>query len=218
MGVRMNFLDRILYPGIENVSENGIPERTLITDLEHLPKEHQCYFRPYEYAALQLKGKVALDLCCGIGTSTYYLSKYANRITGLDNSCVAIRYAKAHFEKTNTTFDFGDALILQYPQETFDAVCFIEAIEHFDAYNQQKVLSEIYAVLKPNGKVFFSTPNRELTMGNNVYHLKELDPEELQRLLEMYFSNVEINGVTFDDVVHFDEPDGCPILFGRCEK
>jgi ubiquinone/menaquinone biosynthesis C-methylase UbiE len=213
----MNFLDRILYPGIENVSENGIPERTLITDLEHLPKEQQCYFRPYEYAALQLKGKVTLDLCCGIGAATHYFSKYANRITGLDNSCVAIRYAKAHFAKTNTTFDFGDALVLMYPQESFGAVTFQEAIEHFDSFNQQKVLSEIQRVLKPGGKLFFSTPNRELTMGNNVYHFKELDPEELMRLLEMYFSNVVIKGVTFDDVVH-DEPDGCPILFGRCEK
>jgi SAM-dependent methyltransferase len=213
----MNFLDRIIYPGIENMSDKGIPERALIADLENLPPEQQCYFRPYEYAALQLNGKVVLDLCSGTGVSTGYFAKYANRIVGLDNSKVAVRYAKDHYAKTNCTFAEGDALNIQYPRESFDCCCFFEAIEHFDSFNQQKVLSEIYAVLKPNGKVFFSTPNRELTMGNNCYHLKELNPEELWHLLEMYFGEVVIKGGTYDGVVH-DEPDGCPILFGGCER
>jgi 2-polyprenyl-3-methyl-5-hydroxy-6-metoxy-1,4-benzoquinol methylase len=213
----MNFLDRILYPGIENVSDNGIPERTLITDLEHLPKEQQCYFRPYEWAGQQLKGLDVLDVCCGIGAAANYFAKFARRIKGIDNSHVAIRFAKDRFERIGLEFDIADATDLHYPRESFDAVTFIEAVEHFTAYDQQLVLSEIYRVLKPNGKVFFSTPNRELTMGNNVYHLKELNQEQLRLLMGMYFKNIVIKGVTFDGVVH-GEPDGCPILFGRCEK
>jgi ubiquinone/menaquinone biosynthesis C-methylase UbiE len=214
----MNFLDRILYPGIENLSDKGIPERELITDIEHLPKEQECYFRPYEYAALQLNGKVVLDLCCGIGSATAYFAKFANRIVGVDNSKVAVRYAKDHFAKTNCTFEEGDALNIQYPRESFDAVCFFEAIEHFTEYEQQSILNEIRDVLKPHSKVFFSTPNRELTLGNNCYHLRELNPGELRKLLWRWnFSDVVIKGVTYDGVVH-DEPDGCPILFGRCEK
>jgi hypothetical protein len=58
----MNFLDRILYPGIENMSDKGIPERALIADLEKLPPEQQCYFRVYEYAALQLKAYRGMEM------------------------------------------------------------------------------------------------------------------------------------------------------------
>jgi SAM-dependent methyltransferase len=115
-------------------------------------------------------------------------------------------------------FVSGAVLAYSHPAVSFDAVCFFEAIEHFTEYEQQSALNEILAVLKPNGKVFFSTPNRELTIGNNCYHLRELNPEELRKLLWRWnFNNIVIKGVAYDGVVH-DEPDGCPILFGRCEK
>ena len=214
---KMNFLDRILYPGIENMSENGIPERALVPDIEHLPKEQRCYFMPYEWAADGLKGKSVLDICCGIGSGTAYFAKSARRITGIDNSKVAIRYARNHYEKRGCTFEEMDVLNLKYHRESIEAVTLFEALEHFDADNQSILLWGIGRLLKPNGSVYFSTPNKQLSTGNNIYHLCELDPEELRWLMSEWFRDVVVKGITFDGEMR-DEPDGCPILVGSCRK
>jgi ubiquinone/menaquinone biosynthesis C-methylase UbiE len=49
---------------------------------------------------------------------------------------------------------------LPYPDNTFDKVLFLEVIEHVPSGTEHKALQEIYRVLKPGGRLAFSTPNK----------------------------------------------------------
>ena len=51
-----------------------------------------------------------------------------------------------------------DVTSLKFPDRTFDMVSCIETLEHI--LNQKKALYEIYRVLKPNGTLVLSVPNK----------------------------------------------------------
>lgn len=95
-----------------------------------------------------------LDLACGAGTTSFYLSKkYDCTITGIDLSESLINSAKSRLsnynKKEKINFDVADALNIPYPDNTFDAVIAQAFFILID--NKEKVLEEIYRVLKPGG-------------------------------------------------------------------
>ena len=52
-------------------------------------------------------------------------------------------------------------------------------------------LKEIHRILKPSGKVFISTPNKEKTIAKNPWHYKEFSLTELENMMpyerDLYF-------------------------------
>ena len=62
--------------------------------------------------------------------------------------------------KTGIKFKYviGDVQNLPYPQNTFDTVSSLGVIEHF--LNPDKVMKEMYRVLKTNGHLILMTPNK----------------------------------------------------------
>ena len=62
--------------------------------------------------------------------------------------------------KTGIKFKYviGDVQKLPYPQNTFDTVISLGVIEHF--LNPDKVMNEMYRVLKTNGHLILMTPNK----------------------------------------------------------
>jgi hypothetical protein len=80
------------------------------------------------------------------------------------------------------------------PDATFDlAVCF-EMIEHIAEHDE--LLSTIARVLKPDGVLVVSTPDREEYSEahdyHNPYHVKELNRAEFRDLLGQYFSHTAL--------------------------
>lgn len=68
-----------------------------------------------------------LDLACGTGTTSFFLSKKYNcKITGIDISNSLIDVANKSLEKFKNkekiTFEVADALKIPYPDNTFDFV------------------------------------------------------------------------------------------------
>jgi ubiquinone/menaquinone biosynthesis C-methylase UbiE len=111
-----------------------------------------------------------LDLACGAGTTSFYLSKkYKCRINGIDISKSLIADAnkslKKSGKKNKINFEVGNALNLPYPDNTFDFVISQAFFILID--DRQKALNEIYRVLKPGGFLgslelgWFKTPPKD---------------------------------------------------------
>jgi len=111
-------------------------------------------------------------------------------VTGVDISADAVERAKARYaDFASLEFRQGDCAALPFPDASFDAVVSFETIEHIAA--QEKFLDEIGRVLRPEGLLILSSPNRpeysERRGFVNPYHVRELDRAELAALLEPRF-------------------------------
>ena len=148
----------------------------------------------YAFVKPHLKGCDVLDVACGTGYGSHALSRLAKSVIGLDISSASIQFANQHYHSPNLKYIVGDALALPFPDQCFDAVVSFETIEHLS--DQNAFLKEIRRVLKNNGTLFMSTPDREvipLFMINpseykNPFHVRELSKKEFADLLSKYFT------------------------------
>jgi SAM-dependent methyltransferase len=106
---------------------------------------------------------VAIDVGCANGAHTVVAARHCRRIYGFDydprhlavarRSAESRRLANAHFFAWDVTgrFPFADASI--------DAALFLDVIEHL--HPRAAVLREIARVLRPDGRLLVSAPNRD---------------------------------------------------------
>ncbi len=119
-----------------------------------------------------------LDLGCGAGRTTINLFKYGyQNIVGLDISDALINYANNYVATNSLAIKFilGDARKLDFADNSFDIVFFsyngLMCIP--DQVNRDMALSEIYRVLKPNGKFIFTAHNRDDSGKHNAFWAAE---------------------------------------------
>lgn len=97
-----------------------------------------------------------------------YLAGHFGQVTGIDIDEHAIRHAREHYQRDNLSFELGDAMALQYGNDTFDVVICSQVYEHVpDAVT---MMQEIYRVLKPGGVCYFAAGNR-LMLNEPHYNL-----------------------------------------------
>lgn len=153
------------------------------------------HWHRYMLATDFLKGKKVIDMACGEGYGSHYLSRFAKKIVALDLDENAIINARNKYSSDNLSYEVGSVLDVPHPDASFDLVVSFETIEHLHEQDQKKYLSEIKRLLKPEGLLLVSTPDRHRTdrfTEKNAYHLKELYREEFIDLLGNYFSNINI--------------------------
>jgi len=107
------------------------------------------------------EGASVLDIGCGAGLFTNDLAiQKACHITGIDQSLGALQAAE-EFDKTKkVVYKQANAEALPFEHGSFDIVCAMDLLEHVE--NPAKVIAEASRVLKPGGKFFFHTFNRNL--------------------------------------------------------
>src|SRR5207244_9781454 len=99
---------------------------------------------------------------------------------------------RSKYPRDNLTFCCGPAEEIPVPgQHVFDVVVSFETIEHLTADAQARFLAEIKRLLRPDGLLLISTPNR-LTYNDgeqhhNPYHLQEFSAEEFAAFLDPRF-------------------------------
>lgn len=108
---------------------------------------------------------VVLDVGCGNGAHTLRAAAAARRVFGVDYDLRNLEVAAATARTRgvgNVTF-FAWDLVRTFPfaAASFDAVLFLDVIEHLDA--RVPVLAEIHRVLRPGGRLLVSGPNRDTT-------------------------------------------------------
>ncbi|MGB4664939.1 MAG: class I SAM-dependent methyltransferase [Bacteroidales bacterium] len=157
-----------------------------ITLLEHIHR--------YLFAANFVKDKTVLDAACGTGYGSNYLSNYANLVYGIDINQDVIENNKEIYKKENLFFINTSIYQLPFDDNMFDVIVSFETIEHVD--NGELVLSEFNRVLKKDGILIISTPNKNISIENNLdnpFHVHEYFEEEFKTLLHKYFNNVSIS-------------------------
>jgi O-antigen biosynthesis protein len=168
-------------------------ERYVSTEQGQIRLEHY-----HRYAVLQelVAGKDVLDVACGEGYGSKILAECARSVTGVDISEEAVQYASVIYPKSNLTFRTGSVTALDFSDNSFDVVVSFETIEHL--LEQAQMLAEIRRVLRPDGYLVISSPNRpvysEESGEHNEFHVKELDFNELDKLLSAQFPSIQYYG------------------------
>lgn len=155
----------------------------------------------YNFAGRYVKGKIVLDISCGTGYGSCILySNRAKKVIGIDISKKVINFARTKYERKGLEFNIGNILNIDIHDNYFDLIVSFETIEHIT--NQKRALLEIQRVLKPNGLLLISSPNRKLTSPlksfdeppNNPFHVIEYTMKEFTRLIRNYFEIIEVYG------------------------
>ena len=74
-----------------------------------------------------------------------------------------------------------------------DYVVTFQVIEHI--FDDKYFLSEIKRVLKKNGKLILTTPNKKMSLSRNPWHIREYTIREMTDLLTDFFSDTKVMGV-----------------------
>lgn len=100
-----------------------------------------------------------LEIGCGEGGSAAYLHD-CQEFVGTDLSEAAIERARSSYAaKSNFRFLQMDAMNLKFDDGCFDVVIAKEVIEHLP--EPERAIREAYRVLKPNGRLVVTSPNRD---------------------------------------------------------
>ena len=148
----------------------------------------------YLFARSLVEGRCALDVGCGTGYGTAVLAQTARKVFALDVSVESVAFARTRYQTSNAEFLVADCRQMPLGSETIDtAVCF-EVIEHLA--EQEALLEEIRRVLRPDGVLAISTPNRiyytEERKEVNPFHVREFNFDEFLALLKRSFAHVEV--------------------------
>lgn len=112
-----------------------------------------------------------LEIGCGYGYLTYALNKMGFNARGIDLSANAINYAKSNFGDYYFLADFDK--FYKSHKDNYDLIIATEVIEHLT--NPVEFLSKCISLLRPNGKILLTTPNKEFATINSIWQT-ELPP------------------------------------------
>jgi SAM-dependent methyltransferase len=155
---------------------------------DRLFREHEAR---YIFAGKFVVGKRTLDIACGSGMGTKYLSVAgAASSIGLDIDPTAVSFASSLYG--DCEFAQCDVTNLCVASASIDVVVSFETIEHIE--DQTKFLTECHRVLKPGGVLICSTPNQMLSKWapRNPFHVRELKVSEFAEMVSSIFPDVQL--------------------------
>ena len=170
---------------MKQTGERMIPTVMNGTYFEHIHR--------YAFAQEFTDNKIVLDIASGEGYGSFVLAKNADFVYGVDISEDAISYAKKNYRKDNLEFRVGNTSKIPLDSNSVDIVVSFETIEHHDQHDE--MMKEIKRVLKKDGKLIISSPNKKYYSDENNttnhFHIKELYEDEFKMLLNNYFRSTK---------------------------
>ena len=168
---------------------------------------------------VDLKGKRVLDIGCGGGILTEAIAREgADEVTGIDQGEKVIKIAKLHSLESQLNINYEQINIenfIKKNKQKFDVITCLEMLEHVP--DPASVIKACSQILKPDGKLFLSTINRNpksflfaiigaeyilklLPKGTHTYE-KFITPSELREYCNQ--SNLKFNdliGMTYNPI------------------
>lgn len=152
---------------------------------------HQRHMIAYTEAAKLVSGHL-LEIGSGEGYGIEYLSSKADRYTAIDK--FPSQYNLSDSEKKKIHFHQMSVPPLEnIANNSFDYAVSFQVIEHIQ--DDEFFIREIYRVLKPGGKLILTTPNREMSITRNPWHIREYLSDELKDIVSRVFDAVDMKGV-----------------------
>ncbi|MBM7609065.1 GT2 family glycosyltransferase/ubiquinone/menaquinone biosynthesis C-methylase UbiE/predicted nuclease with TOPRIM domain [Lysinibacillus composti] len=166
------------------------------------------------YQSIQelVSGKIVLDAACGEGYGSNYLATNAEKVVGIDIDEESIVHAQNKYLKRNLEFMAASIEKLPFEDHSFDVVVSFETIEHVNENLQQQFLTEIKRVLKEDGILIMSTPNKKIYTDfrnyHNPFHVKEFYKDEFYCFLSSAFNFVDFSYQTRENVYLLGKENG----------
>jgi ubiquinone/menaquinone biosynthesis C-methylase UbiE len=106
--------------------------------------------------AVDLTGKVVLEVSCGRGGGARFLHAYRkpSLMVGLDRTEAAVAFCRRHHAAAGLEFVCGDAQQLPFPAGSFDAVVNVEASHCYP--DVPRFFREVQRVLRPGGHFLYA--------------------------------------------------------------
>lgn len=106
-----------------------------------------------------------LEIGCGRGYTCWKLAPHVKEVVGTDVSIPVLKEARELMRKNrvsnaNILNVSGYELTNIFEKESFDKIICIDVYEHLHPEDAKIHLSEVYSLLKPDGKYIIVTPNR----------------------------------------------------------
>jgi lipopolysaccharide biosynthesis protein/SAM-dependent methyltransferase len=162
--------------------ERYTPQWAGRTELEH--------FHRYLFAAKYCTQKKVLDIASGEGYGCFLLSQAATEVFGVDVDAQTVQLAEQKYRRSNLSFRVGECEHIPFEDDSFDVVVSFETLEHIGEKQQIQFLKEIKRVLKPQGLLVMSSPEKEvysLNCPDNPYHAHEINRDEFKSLISEQF-------------------------------
>jgi len=153
-----------------------------------------------------------LEVCAGTCENSITIAKYNSniKITATDRSIKMLDVARHSIVKNNISnidLKVMDATNLELEDKSFDAVVISLALHELEEITQQKVLLEIYRVLKDSGKFIVVEWDKPKTFGRKLKFafIELIEPRSYKRLMQQemdqYFGKA---GFEIEDAVPCD--------------
>ncbi len=137
-----------------------------------------------------------LDIACGEGYGSSLVAAVARKVIGVDIDDASIRHAASRYPAPNLSFRVGSATAIPLDDRSIDVVVSFETLEHLS--DQREMLSECVRVLRPDGRLLISSPNKLVYSDArgvvNPYHVRELYFDEFRDLLAEFFPEIRLYG------------------------
>ena len=158
---------------------------------------HHRLLSAYVFAEKYINGDV-LELGCGEGRGIDIILKKSKSFTAIDKISevterLSIKYPKEKF--ISSSFP----PLINIEDNSFDTIVTFQVIEHIN--NDNLFVEEIYRILRPGGKALISTPNIEMTLTRNPWHIREYTSRQLQDLTSKFFKKITMKGIAGNDKI-----------------
>ncbi len=176
------------HSSLPRTGERYIPGESRITGIESVHR--------YLLAAELVRGKKVLDVACGEGYGSFLLAQRAAEVVGIDLNAQAVEAARRKYLRDNLSYLCADALRTPFPDHFFEIIVSFETIEHLPS--PEDFIKELRRLTVPGGLLILSSPNKTpfdaYSKEKNVFHIQELEEQELETLLSRQFRQVKIHG------------------------
>ncbi len=146
-----------------------------------------------------LPGKKVLDIACGSGHDTDYLTKKGLDCLGIDLSKKMVDFAK---KNRKGKFEIADFLDLKFNEKSFDGIWCSSAFTHIDKSDLPNTLLDFRRILKKNGILAIIVPeNQNRKKNKNDTRIFSMFKK---RELKNYLNNTGFN-ILYYEVFSFSE-------------